>query len=158
MSALKAYLDIETSYDNEITVIGIFIEGKGVFQLIKPAITADRLLEYLDGVEIIYTFNGLRFDIPLIRQSLGIDLKSLFPIVDLHVECKKKRLGGGLKKLEKIFGIRRTTEGLSGFDAMRLWENYKKFNDLKSLFLLLRYNEEDILNLAKLEYFYQTLS
>lgn len=148
---MKAYLDIETSYNNEITVIGIFIEGKGLFQFINPAISPERVLECLNGVKIIYTFNGLRFDIPFIKQVLEIDLKSLFLIVDLHIEFKKKRLKGGLKKLEKLFGISRKTEGLTGFDAMRLWENYKNYNDIKSLFLLLRYNEEDVMNLVKIE-------
>jgi len=55
---------------------------------------------------------------------------------------------GGLKKIECSLGIRRSEEtvGISGFEAVRLWNKYKKGND-EALELLIKYNKEDVENL-----------
>ena len=61
-----------------------------------------------------------------------------------------RRIGysGGLKHIEKVLGISRSedTDGLTGFDAVRLWKQYEKGNRA-SLDTLLNYNKEDIVNL-----------
>jgi len=59
-------------------------------------------------------------------------------------------LFGGLKVVERTLGIDRETAGLTGKDAPVLWEQYKKRGDQKALALLLRYNGEDVMNLAVL--------
>src|SRR4051812_22304701 len=70
-----AYLDIETSWDKRITVIGIYREGLGTVQLIAPDISVERLRAALDGVRMILTFNGAGFDLPVIEAALGIRLQ-----------------------------------------------------------------------------------
>jgi uncharacterized protein YprB with RNaseH-like and TPR domain len=71
---MEAYLDIETSGLSadycEITVIGIYIvneTGDRFIHLVGENITADNLLLTLEGVHVIHTFNGSRFDLPFIK-------------------------------------------------------------------------------------------
>ena len=69
---LEAYLDIETtglsSKYNEITVVGIHLcngtETKFV-QLVGQDVSADTIIDTLSGVQILYTYNGSRFDLHL---------------------------------------------------------------------------------------------
>ncbi len=64
-----------------------------------------------------------------------------------------KRLGykGGLKKIEQQAGISRQSDvsGLNGYDAVRLWQKYRR-GKKKALDLLIRYNQEDVINLKTL--------
>lgn len=147
---MDAYLDIETSYRKEITVLGIHRDDKGLHQLVGDKITPHRILSILDGVETIYTYNGKRFDIPVIARNTGLDLASQFNIHDLMYDCWRKRLYGGLKWVEKVLGIRRMLAGMDGHDAMELWEEYFWFKNKDALQRLLKYNEEDVVNLKTL--------
>ena len=49
------------------------------------------------------------------------------------------------------FGIARSTQGMNGWDAMRLWERYENEGDRAALDVLLEYNREDVINLMQLE-------
>jgi uncharacterized protein YprB with RNaseH-like and TPR domain len=148
---MKAYLDIETSFKGEITVIGIYHHPSRFIQLIGEEVTRTNLLNALEPASIIITYNGSRFDIPVIYRKLGIDLRSFFECHDLMFDCWKRKLYGGLKKVEEMLGIKRQLKGLDGFDAMRLWEEYTLNGDAMALYTLLRYNKEDVINLLYLE-------
>ena len=50
-----------------------------------------------------------------------------------------------------MFGITRKTEGMNGYDAIKLWERYRKYGRDEALNLLLEYNREDVINLISLE-------
>ena len=65
----------------------------------------------------------------------------------------KKSLGlrGGLKELEKMYGIKRKTAGMNGYKAILLWEKYVQKGQMGALRLLLEYNKEDVINLITLE-------
>src|SRR3954467_2736649 len=102
-----AYLDIETSWDKQITVIGIYREGLGTVQLIAPDISVERLGAALEGVRMVLTFNGAGFDLPVIEAALGIRLQSHHKHRDLMRDCHKQKLKGGLKKIEQRLGIHR---------------------------------------------------
>jgi uncharacterized protein YprB with RNaseH-like and TPR domain len=146
----KAYLDIETSYAGEITVLGIFRPPSDLIQLTHPDISRDSLLEALDGVEEVITYWGHRFDLPVISRWLGVNLREVFPSRDLADHCHRHGLYGGLKVVEQVLGIRRRSDGLDGSDAMRLWEEWCR-GDRRSLRKLLTYNEDDVVNLYLLE-------
>jgi uncharacterized protein YprB with RNaseH-like and TPR domain len=64
-----------------------------------------------------------------------------------------RRIGykGGLKNIEKILGISRSedTEGMTGFDAVRLWKQYER-GDKDALAKIIKYNNEDIVNLKSI--------
>jgi len=52
-----------------------------------------------------------------------------------------------------MFGISRKTEGVNGYMAIKLWEDYIRNRAMESLHLLLEYNAEDVINLLTLESF-----
>lgn len=145
------YLDIETNgYYSGITVVGLsdgfetktFVRG---FNLDKNLI-AKELAKY----QIIVTFNGASFDLPVLLRYFG--LKINLPHVDLRFVCQKTGYSGGLKSIEKQLGIHRREEvqSITGEDAVYLWEMWKSTGDREYLEKLVMYNEEDILNLRPL--------
>jgi len=163
-----AFLDIETSWQQSITVIGVYRPGVGTRQLVAPRITRDALLELVDGVEIVFTYNGGRFDLPVIAAHVGVDLARRHAHRDLMFDCWKHDLKGGLKKVEQRLGIHRDTEGVDGLQAMNLWANHRRHLRIappprplaedfpsrlpadaccEALEFLLRYNREDCENL-----------
>lgn len=155
---VEGYLDIETTNldpsEGEITVIGIGIEKDknfSFFQLVGEEINTQRLIEFIKEIDIIYTYNGRDFDLSFIRQKLGIDITSYCEHKDLKLDCWKKNLYGGLKEVESKLKIERKAKGINGYMAKELWKKYKYFNDRDSLFLLLEYNKEDVLNLKLLK-------
>ena len=154
---IEAYLDIETTglspSDCMVTVVGIYIcngDNTRVIQLVGKDITADSLLGSLDGVSIIYTYNGSRFDLPFIRDCLGTNLAQIFPHHDLMYDCWQNNLYGGLKSVERQLGIERRLTDMNGYEAVRLWWKYVDSFDLDALNKLLEYNKEDVLNLKAL--------
>lgn len=146
----SAYLDIETAFDGGITVIGIYRPDSGTYQLVGGGVTDLNLYRALEGVETIYTYNGGSFDLPVIRRRLHADLKREFRHHDLMRDCWKHGLKGGLKKVELQIGIVRSTVGMTGWDAPKLWQRYESYGDLAALELLLRYNRDDIVHLPRL--------
>jgi len=148
---MKAYLDIETCTGGQVTVVGIFREDRGFCQLVGGEITDVAVWEALDGVETICTYNGDRFDLPVLERQTRLDLRSQFRSLDLLRECRRVGLKGGLKRLEERFGIARTTRGMNGWDAVRLWARFESNGDQEALRLLLEYNREDVMNLVPLE-------
>ena len=70
-------------------------------------ITVDSLLETLGGVDIIYTYNGSKFDLPFIYTLLGINLAKIFTHRDLMYDCWRNNLYGGFKAVERQLGIER---------------------------------------------------
>lgn len=153
----EAYLDIETTglappYA-EITVIGVYlVEGDNdqFVQLVGKDCSVVNLLSALEGVQTIYTYNGSRFDLPFIRDMLGVDLVELFDHHDLMYDCWQCNLYGGFKKVEMQLGINRELKGLDGYDAVLLWQRYQRCGDKQALKTLLHYNKEDVVNLKVL--------
>jgi uncharacterized protein YprB with RNaseH-like and TPR domain len=119
-------------------------------QLTYPDIGEPELLGALDGAEELVTYWGHRFDLPVIHRTLGVNLRQQFQSRDLADHCHRHGLYGGLKCVEQVLGIGRQTSGLTGLDAMRLWEEWQG-GSAKALATLLKYNEDDVVNLYLLE-------
>ncbi len=155
---VEAYLDIETTglspWYGEITVVGIHLVNEfdtKFTQLVGEDITADSILETLEGVEVIYTYNGSRFDLPFIYCRLGVNLAKLFRHCDLMYDCWKNNLYGGFKAVERLLGIQRRLKDITGYEAVRLWWRYVNDYDEDALATLLEYNKEDVVNLKTLK-------
>ena len=153
----NAYLDIETTglsrLHNDITVIGIYLVNSidsRLVQLVGEEVNGDNLLEAMEGVNTIYTYNGRRFDLPFISASLGLDLTESCHHQDLMYDCWRNNLYGGLKAVEQKLGICRELKGIGGWDAVMLWRRYQNYGDQKALATLLQYNKEDVVNLKAL--------
>jgi len=142
-----AFLDIETTglsrKYSDITIISLY--GAKIETFIKDK-NLDSFSEASKKYDIIVTFNGACFDIPFLRDRFS-DFK---PKVHIDLRFLLKRIGftGGLKNIEKLFGISRKSEinKLSGLDAITLWHHYLD-GDQKSLERLLHYNIADTVNL-----------
>jgi uncharacterized protein YprB with RNaseH-like and TPR domain len=148
---MKAYLDIETDREGNISVIGISIGSQGFKQFVGKGITSHKVENCLRQARIIVTFNGDSFDLPQIKKHLNLDLAVTHRSYDLFKVKKQLNIKGGLKELEKLYGIERKTEGVNGFKAIQLWEIYRRHGRKDALELLLQYNREDVLNLIPLE-------
>lgn len=155
--AVLCYLDIETTGLSclyaDITVIGIYlVNGRDsrLVQLVGRDVTVDNLREAVDGVRTIYTYNGSRFDLPFINGALGIDLNTIADHCDLMYDCWRCNLKGGFKAVEQQLGIPRQLQGITGWDAVLLWQRYQYYGDRNALATLLKYNEEDVMNLKVL--------
>jgi uncharacterized protein len=148
---MKAYLDIETCASGQVTVVGIYREDRGFHQLIGGEITDLSVWEALDGVDTLCTFNGDRFDLPILERQTRLDLRGGFRSLDLLRECRRAGVKGGLKRIEERFGIARLTRGMGGRDALQLWARYENAGEREALDLLLAYNREDVMNLVQLE-------
>lgn len=155
---VEAYLDIETTglspWDSEITVVGIHLcngDDTKFIQLVGKDISAQSILEALNSVEVIYSYNGSRFDLPFINSRLGINLEETFTHRDLMYDCWRCNLFGGFKAVERQLGIDRRLKEVNGYEAVRLWWSYMDSFDLDALNTLLEYNKEDVLNLKKLK-------
>jgi len=157
MSITEAYIDIETTgliYGaSEITVVGIYLcrgEQSEFVQFVGSDITAEAILEALEGVDIIYSYNGSRFDLPFIHSQFGINLAQKFHHRDLMYDCWSKNLRGGLKSVERQVGITRHLQDMNGWEAVKLWWKYVDSFDLDALEKLCEYNKEDVVNLKTL--------
>ena len=149
-----AYLDIETTGLSrrycELTVIGIAVEQADkldVIQITGNQINSSALVEALDGVQTVYTYNGSRFDLPFINARLGLDIRKTHKHIDLMYHCWKKNLKGGLKRVERQIGIQRELADINGYMAVKLWRDYVRNGDINALQTLLEYNREDVVNL-----------
>ena len=143
------FLDIETSsYYRDITVIGMFDRDR-VMTLVKGYnLDRELFLQTLSRYDILVTFNGRAFDVPVIRQYFSLDID--IPHIDLMTVCRRIGLTGGLKRIEAELGIRREdgVVGVTGEDAVYLWESFRISKDPHYLNKLLRYNEEDVINMV----------
>jgi uncharacterized protein YprB with RNaseH-like and TPR domain len=146
-----AFVDIETNGGmgaDDLTVVGVF-DGWRMRQYVRGQ-NLEQFPEALEDAAILVTFFGTGFDLPFLRRAFPH-----VPFPQMHVDLcfMLKKLGyrGGLKHIETQFGIQRSsdTRGLSGWDAVRLWREYRK-GRRSSLDTLLAYNAEDVRNMAVL--------
>lgn len=146
-----AYLDIETdgSRSNSLTIAGIYdgtqfvclVNGRDLDQL------PDRLAQY----KMVVTFFGAGFDVPIIEKAFpGFRIRQLH--LDLCPTLRRLGLRGGLKSIERQLGIERSAEtaGLTGLDAVKLWQQYTYLDNEYSLERLIAYNRDDCVNLERL--------
>jgi hypothetical protein len=142
-----AFLDVETDGD-ALTAIGI-LDRRGP-RLLLAGRDLDRFPEEARGWKLLVTYNGLSFDVPVLRRAF----RGWRP-PSAHVDLRHvwARLGhrGGLKLLERETGVGRPAHlaGLGGRDAVRLWRAHQA-GDPAALRLFAEYNLLDAVNLRTL--------
>ncbi|RJQ48021.1 MAG: exonuclease [Gaiellales bacterium] len=119
-------------------------------QHVWPELTGDTLAASLPEARRIYTYNGNCFDLKVVRQHLGVDLLDHYKSRDLMYDCRQRGLTGGLKAVERLLGIERSQPPLSNAEIQQCWTRWKHRQDEGSLRRLLKYNEEDVMNLVLL--------
>jgi len=148
-----AYLDIETTglspHYSHITTIAVY-DGTRVHDFVRDD-NLNKFPAFISKFPAITTFYGKSFDIPFIRQEMGIDFNQIH--FDVCFLLRRLKIKGGLKKIEKRFGISRgVLEDLDGYSAVLLWDKFKKTRKKEYLETLLAYNNEDVINLEFLLY------
>jgi uncharacterized protein len=145
------YLDIETDSFGQITVVGLYGNGEMTSLLRGDTLTDRRLQTELTQYDVVVTFCGTGFDLPMLRAQfprLPLDQ----PHIDLHNLTRRIGLRGGLKAIEGEVGIRRRADliGMEGSDAVRSWNRWRHGRDAGALERLIAYNEADCINLEPL--------
>lgn len=146
-----AYIDIETTGMvggmDQITVMSLYAEGK-----VRYYVQGKNLEQFLDDVlayPFLVSYNGKCFDVPFIEKQFHTKLSH--PHIDLRFVLRSLGYRGGLKGCETQLGIHRNElEGVDGYFAVLLWNEYENFHDQKALETLLAYNIEDTVNLERL--------
>ena len=149
-----AFLDIETnglpSPYGEITVVGIYGRGHMTSLIQGETLSEDRLQEELASYDLLVTFFGSGFDLPFLKAKYP-QVTLDHPHLDLCFAARRLGFKGGLKSIEHELGCNRATsiDGLTGWDAVRLWEEWQSGNRA-SRDILIEYNEADCKNLEPL--------
>jgi uncharacterized protein YprB with RNaseH-like and TPR domain len=147
-AADAAYLDIETDGTDAITVIGL-LDARGPRVLLAGR-DLDDFPAVAEGWKLLVTYNGLSFDVPLLRRRFP---RWRPPLAHVDLRHVWHRLGhrGGLKLLEVANGIVRPGHlaGLDGRDAITLWNRHLD-GDPDSMRVLAEYNLRDTVNLKPL--------
>lgn len=155
------YLDIETTglstvFDS-VTVVGLY-DGRR-YQVFVKGDNLDQLEEALKRYSIVVTFNGAGFDLRFLRSAFpGIALPPVH--IDLRWVCRKLGYSGGLKEIERQFGLQRgdSIADVGGFDATVLWAKHLR-GDKEAFNQLIEYNTADVVHLkALMEICYDRLS
>jgi len=145
-----AYLDIETDGSNKdgVTIVGLWDGAQ--FHCFVQGENLEQFRDAISRYSVIVTFFGAGFDIPVLeRRFPGLPMDQIH--IDLCPLFKHLEIRGGLKKIEKQFGIERSpeTEGLNGYDAVQLWRKHLRGYS-GTLDKLIAYNREDCVNLQPL--------
>jgi uncharacterized protein len=145
------YLDIETNSFGQVIVVGLYGNGSFTSFVWGESLERRQLCDELTRYDLLVTFNGTAFDLPMLLATFqGLSLEQ--PHIDLC--CLGRHLGyrGGLKAIETQLGIPRPFDvrGLSGADAVRLWNRWRHSRDEEARERLLAYNEADCVNLLPL--------
>jgi len=146
-----AYLDIETTglelWSNQITTIAVY-DGTSIFTYVQGQ-NLQEFKEEIQKYKVLVTYNGKCFDVPFIESYFGITMNQVH--IDLRYVLKSLGYTGGLKGCEKKAGIDRgELEGVDGYFAVLLWNEFQRTKNHNALETLLAYNIQDVVNLETL--------
>ncbi|MEZ6126011.1 MAG: ribonuclease H-like domain-containing protein [Planctomycetaceae bacterium] len=146
------YFDIETtglSHDDGITIIVCWHRNQ--LHTFVEHENLDDILDLLDDVRLLVSFNGSSFDVP--RMIDGFHIPNLpCAHLDLRWPCFYRGLHGGLKQVTSKLGLERPMD-LSSADgdlAVRLWNLWQAQQDSNARNQLIRYCAADVLLLKPL--------
>lgn len=157
-----AFLDIETtgiSFSSPVTLVGVY-DGTRMHTLVRGRdLNSSNLRAMLGSVDMVVTFNGSCFDLPIIEAQYPGSVPAI-PHVDLKHPLRRIGHSGGLKNIERELGIERDRrlEYMTGEDAAYLWTLWSRQGKRNALDLLIEYNAADCMNLKALaNYAYSAL-
>lgn len=145
------FFDIETdgTRTQNPTVVSLF-HAQGI-EIFIAGRNLDALPRSLARWPLWITFNGTRFDEPVLRQHLPALPRPALHL-DLRFFAHALGLNGGLKKLEEALGFGRPDHlhGVNGLDAIQLWAKFRADGDRQALRRLTEYNIYDAIQLRTL--------
>jgi uncharacterized protein len=146
-----AYLDIET---NGISGKGAHITAISVYDghTVTHYVYGRNLLQFVVDIarfKVLVTYNGKHFDVPVLERQFGIRLRQAH--IDLMYVLRSLGFRGGLKGCERQLGLdREELDGVDGYFAVLLWEDFTRNGNGRALDTLLAYNTLDAANLEPL--------
>ncbi len=156
------HLDIETtgiSVRSPVTVVGLHTGGRTHTLIRGRDLTGDNLEAILSRADLLVTFNGRGFDMPVLRAQFPGRVPDV-PHVDLRHLLARLGHRGGLKAIERELGVERDrrVEMMTGADAVYLWRLWERQGKANALDLLVEYNTADCENLEWLaDYAYERM-
>ncbi len=143
-------------FEDRLVALDIETDGLGVgCRILMVGVgRKDRIRVYVDGVDlakwlselrgdpILVTFNGLQFDLPVLRYRFGMGLGQ--PHIDLRPVLRAHGQVGGQKLIEARCGITRTSGDLNGAAVPDVWRAWQEGRDLESIRRLVMYNADDV--------------
>lgn len=145
---MDLYLDAEWFIGGEIFLIGWSRDTRQFGQLHDHSLVKENFLQLLDETTGIIYFYGP--DIGIIEKHFEIDIRSHYHCVNL-LKVFKDKLPGlksyKLANIEKIYGLKRNRNEYKT-NIFSIFQDWRK-PQVKSL--VLQYNREDVINLAKLK-------
>ncbi len=166
------FIDTETSGLSGGTGTLVFLIGMGRFTDEGFALTQfflrepseepaylQALLAEIDDIQVLVTYNGRAFDVPLINNRLALNNeKKLFGnVIHLDLLMLARKIwrdslpSRSLGRIETdILGVSRTEEDIPGWMIPEMYYNYLKTGDARPLRSVFYHNAMDILSLAAL--------
>jgi uncharacterized protein YprB with RNaseH-like and TPR domain len=143
-----AFFDIETTGLGKswthITTIALF-DGVGVKYYVHGRNLEQFAIDIMD-YDMLVTYNGKCFDVPFVEKFFGITLPHVH--IDLRFVLSSLGFKGGLKGAERQMGFNRgELDGVDGYYAVLLWDEYNKFGNEAALQTLVAYNILDVVTL-----------
>ncbi|MBU0909007.1 MAG: ribonuclease H-like domain-containing protein, partial [Proteobacteria bacterium] len=122
-----AFLDIETNgmgLDQcEITTIALY-DGRTIRTYVQGR-NLEQFTRDIDDYEVIVTYSGKNFDVPVIESCLHTRLEQVH--IDLRYILAKLGYRGGLKGCERQLGINgMELDGVDGYWAVLLWQEFAR--------------------------------
>ncbi len=151
--ARTAFLDIETTGlapgRDGVTCVGLS-DGEGVEAYVQGR-DLHRLPAALERFDLLVTYNGTCFDLPVLQAAFPrMDFRR-FHHIDLRYPLHRLGLKGGLKGVERKLGMSRAAEveGADGYVAVLLWQAHVR-GHRRALETLVAYCLEDVVHLQPL--------
>ena len=129
-----AYLDIETTgldtWDNSITTIALY-DGKSISYYVQGE-NLEQFQTDIEKYQVLVSYNGKCFDVPFIEWYFKTRLNHAH--IDLRYVLRSLGISGGLKGCEHQLGLDRgDLEGVNGFFAVLLWNEFEETGNRKAL-------------------------
>jgi hypothetical protein len=142
------YLDLEWFTNQKLFLIGYAYSIKDFGQLYENTLTVDHLEQVFKPADGYVFFYGP--DVAMLEKFFNINIREHCRCVNL-IRVFRKALPGRnsykLSELEKSYGIKRNTLQYKT-NIFKMWHDW---NDLKLRKLILKYNQEDVINLIRLK-------
>ncbi|UCH85886.1 MAG: ribonuclease H-like domain-containing protein, partial [Candidatus Latescibacterota bacterium] len=146
-----AYFDIETTGLrpdlSAITTVALY-DGRELRYYVQNR-NLDEFVDDISQYKLLVTYNGKCFDVPFIENYFDIEINAVQ--IDLRYVLRSLGYTGGLKGCEKQLGIDRgDLDGVDGYFAVLLWDEFVSTGNESVLETLIAYNIEDVINLESL--------
>ncbi|HUT59114.1 MAG TPA: ribonuclease H-like domain-containing protein, partial [Phycisphaerae bacterium] len=124
--------------------------GGGELALFMNGVNLEQFPAYVQQFPLLVTFNGSQFDVPFLRSHFP-QARLDQAHIDLRFVLGSLGYRGGLKAVESRLGLKRDPqiEGTDGFEAVRLWYQYRRGSQ-EAIKKLVLYNLTDVVNMVQL--------